>query len=405
MSPLPLLLLAPLLPAQPPAGDRPVAADVVVRNVTLFDGTGKPGVRGALAVRGDRIVGVGTFKVSGKPRVIDGTGLYAAPGFIDLHTHCDTGSPSIRDEKGRKNQCYLWQGVTTAVTGNCGAGPVDVAAFYSALEKNGVGTNVAHQVPHNAVRSRVMGNANRRPSETELRAMKALVDRGMKDGAWGLATGLIYNPGTYAETEEIIELARVAAEHGGIYASHIRNEGTGLLAAVEEALRIGREAKLPVHISHFKSSGRKAWGKCVDAIALVEQARANGQAVTADQYPYYASSTSLQATLVPARYREGTREQYRQRLDDPELGPRIRKAVEEALGDDGGQRILIARYRPKPEWQGKRLGEVAAAEGKSVLDVALEIERNGGAQIVHFSMREEDVRIIMKQPFVATASD
>lgn len=397
-----MLVVAASTLAQPAP---PVLAEIVIRGATLFDGTGNPGVKGDLAIRGDRIVAVGEFTVANRARSIDGTGLYLAPGFIDLHTHCDTGSPGITQEKGRKNRCYLWQGVTTIVTGNCGSGPVDVRVFYNILDNNGVGTNVAHQMPHNSIRDQVMGNSDRPPTDSELRTMRNLVDRGMRDGAWGLSTGLIYNPGTYAKTEEIIALAQVAARYNGFYASHIRNESTGLLTAVEEALRIGKEANLPVHISHFKSSGRSAWGLCADAIALVEHARAEGQPVTADQYPYYASSTSLTATLVPTRYREGSHEEYRQRLDDAELGPRIREAVEEALGDDGGERILIAHYRPRPEWNGLRLGQIAEQEGKSVLDTALDIERGGGAQIVHFSMREEDIRLIMQQDFVATASD
>jgi N-acyl-D-aspartate/D-glutamate deacylase len=228
----------------------------------------------------------------------------------------------------------------------------------------------------------------------------------MKDGAWGLATGLIYNPGTYARTDELIVLAKVAARHGGHYASHIRDEGTGVLTALDEILTIGREAGLPVHISHMKASGRKAWGKAADEIALVERARAKGQVVTADQYPYTASSTSLAATLIPAQFREGSPKDYLARLDDPEQSPRVRRAIEAAVeGRQGGKSIRIARYVPRKAWQGKDLAAIAAEEKKSLLDIVLEIERHGGAQIVNFGMSEEDVRLIMKQSFVATASD
>jgi N-acyl-D-aspartate/D-glutamate deacylase len=217
---------------------------------------------------------------------------------------------------------------------------------------------------------------------------------------------LIYNPGTYAKTEEIIALAKVASRHGGFYASHIRDEGTGVLAAIEEALKIGREAKLPVHISHLKASGRRAWGMAADEIALIQQARAKGQMVTADQYPYIASSTSLAAMLVPPQFREGTQEDFLARFDDSEQGPRIRKAIEEQINSrNGGQSLRIARYSPKPAWQGKDLQTIAATEKKSVLDIVLEIERNKGAGVVSFGMSEDDVRLIMKQPFVATASD
>jgi N-acyl-D-aspartate/D-glutamate deacylase len=385
------------------AADPGVAADFVLRGATLHDGSGAPGVVGDLAIRGDRIVAVGRFAVAGSPRTLDARGLVVAPGFIDLHTHSDY---PLQEAATRANLCYLLQGVTTVVTGNCGSGPVDVAAYYKSLETGKVGSNVAHQVPHNAVRRAVMKNVNRAPTAAELRRMEQLVEQGMRDGAWGLSTGLIYNPGTYSRTDELIALARVAARHGGFYASHIRDEGAGVLVALEEALTIGREAGLPVHISHLKASGRKAWGMAADEVALITRARQAGQAVTADQYPYAASSTNLAATLIPARYREGERKDFLARLQDPEQGPAIRAAVEERLrACDGGRRIRIAHYAPRPAWQGKDLEAVALAEKKTPLEVVLEIERNGGAQIINFSMSEEDVRLIMKQPWVATASD
>jgi N-acyl-D-aspartate/D-glutamate deacylase len=399
MLPLTAVLLLSLTPAADPA----VEADVVIRGVTLYDGSGKPGRPGDLAVRGERIVAVGRFTAAGQPRVIDGRGLAAAPGFIDLHTHSD--DPLTRP-RTRANLCYLRQGVTTVVTGNCGFGPSDVADYFKKLEAGGVGSNVIHQVPHNAVRMRVMKNANRAPTADELKQMEALVDQGMKDGAWGLATGLIYNPGTYAKTDELIALAKVAARHGGFYASHIRDEGLGLLTAIEEALRIGREAGLPVHISHLKASGRKAWGKAAEAIARINQARADGQVVTADQYPYIASSTSLAAMVIPPQYREGTHQDLLARLDDPDLGPRLRQAIAARIdGRDGGKSLRIARYAARPEWQGKDLAAIADAEKKTPLDIVLEIERHNGAGVVSFGMNEEEVRLIMKQPFVATASD
>ena len=395
--------LYPLLVCMLVSGQPAVEADVVVRGATLYDGSGAAGVLGDVAIRGERIVAVGRFTLAGKPRILDGKGLAAAPGFIDLHTHSDR---PLQKRDTRANLCYLHQGVTTVVTGNCGSGPVDVAEYFQTLERGKIGTNAIHQVPHNNVRERAMKNANRPPTDDELRQMGALVDRGMKDGAWGLSTGLIYNPGTYAKTAELIALARVAARHGGFYASHIRDEGTGVLGAINEALTIGREAGLPVHISHLKASGRRAWGMAADEIALIDKARKAGQAVSADQYPYIASSTSLKATLIPTSFREGSQKDYLSRLNDAEQLARLRPLVERDIKrHQGGKDIRIARYAPKPAWQGKDLAAIAALEKKPAADIVLDIESHGGAQVVIFSMNEEDVRLIMRQPFVATASD
>jgi N-acyl-D-amino-acid deacylase len=394
------LTLAALLFAPAAA---PLDADVVLRGATLYDGSGQPGVIGDLALKGDKIVGVGKFEVAGTPRVLDCTGLIIAPGFIDLHTHSDY---PLQKTATRGNVNYLTQGVTTVVTGNCGAGPVDTGAYFKKVEKGGIGTNLIHQVPHNSVRERVMGNVNRAPSAEELAKMEALVDQGMRDGAWSLATGLIYNPGTYAKTDELIALAKVAAKHGGFYASHIRDESTAVLVAIEEILEIARRAGLRVHISHIKVSGRRAWGKAPEVIALLRRARKVGVLVTADQYPYIASSTSLSATVIPAKYREGSSKALIARLDDPQTGPRLRKDIENLLGGRaGGKSIQIARYAPRPEWQGKDLATIAALEKKTPLDIVIEIQRKGGAQIVSFSMNEEDVRLFMMEDYVATASD
>lgn len=397
-----IVVLVGLAPVSLRAADPP-PGDIVIRKVTIHDGSGKPGQVGDLHIKGDRIVAIGTVPKIPNAQEIDGTGLIAAPGFIDLHTHCDYG---LLNDGGRPNKNYITQGCTTVITGNCGSGPVDVAKFYTQLGSKGTGTNVIHLVPHNDVRQKVMGNVNRLPTSAEQEQMEKLVEQGMKDGAWGLATGLIYNPGTYAKTEEIIGLAKMAARHHGIYASHIRDEGSGLLTAIDEAIRIGKEAGLPVHVSHIKASGKGTWGKSTDAVARIEKARAERQVVTADQYPYIASSTSLRATLVPSRFREGKDAEYVARWDDPKTGPDLRKAVESALGGrDGGERIQIARYARTPAWQGKTIAAIARKEDRPAIDIVAEIETHGGASVVNFAMNEEDVRVYMKRDWVATASD
>jgi N-acyl-D-amino-acid deacylase len=380
-----------------------VDADFVLRGATIYDGSDQPGQVGDVAIKGDRIVAVGKFDVGGKPRIIDATNLVVSPGFIDLHTHSDTAL-TLKDT--RANMCYLKQGVTTVVTGNCGSGPSDVDAYFKKLEKGGIGSNVIHQVPHNDVRMKVMGNSNRDPTPEELRRMEDLVEEGMRAGAWGLSTGLIYNPGTYSKTEEIVALAKVAAKYDGFYASHIRDESSGVLAAIEEVLAIARLCGIRVHISHIKVSGRRAWGKAPDVIALIRRARKDGLEVTADQYPYTASSTSLGATVIPAKYREGSAKDMIGRLDDPDLGPKMKKAIADSIENhQGGRSIRIASYAAKRAWQGKDLATIAELEKKSPLDIALEITRNGGAQIVSFSMKDEEMRLFMKEPYVATASD
>ncbi len=395
------LVACTLLPAS--VGQTPVEADYVLRNATIYDGGGGDGTVGDLAIKDDRVVAVGKFAWAGTPKVLDCTGLVIAPGFIDLHTHSDT---AITQPKTHANLNYLTQGVTTIVTGNCGAGPTDVAGYFKKMEAIGIGSNVLHQVPHNDVRARVMGNVDRDPTPEELKQMEALVDRGMRDGAWGLSTGLIYNPGTYAKTDELVALAKVAARHGGFYASHIRDEGDRVLVAIEEILTIARRAGLRVHISHIKVSGRRNWGKAPDVIGVLRKARSEGIEVTADQYPYIASSTSLAAMVIPAKYRQGSNKDLLARLDDPEVGPKMRKAIEELIdGRQGGKSLKIASYSPRPDWQGKDLDTIAALEKRPMLEIVIDIQRHGGAQVVSFGMNEEDVRLFMKEPYVATASD
>ena len=380
--------------------DGAVDADILLRGGTIVDGSGAEGVVGDLAIRDKRIVAVGKFRAGRVGRTLDCAGLIIAPGFIDLHTHSD--DPIVAPAT-RGNVNYLTQGCTTVVTGNCGSGPVNVAAYFEKIDAAGAGTHVIHLLPHGSLRAQVMGRGNRAPTAEELVEMQRLADQAMRDGAWGMTTGLIYVPGTYAETAELIEIARIVAKHGGIYASHIRDEGTGLLDSIGEALRIGREAGLPVHISHFKATGREAWGTLRVAAETIDQARAAGQRVTADQYPYAASSTSLEATLLPAWSREGGHKELERRLQDAEQRTKIRAAIEQALA--GKVRVQIASYAPRRDWVGKSLDEIAALEKREVADVVLEIESRGGARIVNFGMQEDEVRFAMQRPWVATASD
>lgn len=378
-------------------------ADILLKGGLIHDGSGEPPQRGDVAIHDGKIVAVGEFKLKSVDLEIPCEGLVITPGFIDLHNHSDS---MIVRAGTRANMNYVLQGCTTIVTGNCGSGPVDVQAYYADIDKAGAGTNVAHLLPQGNLRREVIGNERRPATAEELEKMQELAAQAMKDGAWGMSTGLIYVPSSYADTAELVAIAGVISEHGGIYASHIRGEGSGLLDSVNEAMEIGRRAELPVHVSHFKSSGRENWGLVRVAVDLIEKARARGQQVTADQYPYRASSTSLDATLLPSRMRSGGRAAMVKRLDDPEQGEAMVAAIRRSLERrDGGASIRIARYSPNKKWVGKNLREIAELENRTTLEIALEIIRGGGAAIVNFSMDEEDVRFVMRVPWVATASD
>ncbi len=385
------------------SADAPIVADILLRNGTIVDGSGAPASVGDVAIHRGRIVGVGQFELARAERTLDCTNLIIAPGFIDLHTHSDDQVIS-HTMRGCVN--YLMQGCTTCVTGNCGAGPVDMAAYHAKIDLAGASTNVAHLLPQGSLRERVIGKQDRPPTVEELQRMRDLADNAMRDGAWGMSTGLIYVPSVYAKTDELIEIAKVVASHRGIYASHIRGEGRDLLEAVHEAIQIGQAAKIPVHISHFKASGTEHWGLIRQAATVIEQARATGQFVTADQYPYTASSTSLEATVFPTWARAGGTKDFMTRLDDPEQGPRIRESVTRQIAKcNEGAALFIARCKYRPAWVGKNLKQIADEEQRSAVEIAIDIARHDGASIVNFSMSEDDVRYAMQLPWVATASD
>ncbi|MBI2480486.1 MAG: D-aminoacylase [Planctomycetia bacterium] len=378
----------------------PIDADILLHGGTLYVGDGQPATVGDVAIRDEKIVGVGQFESGKIKRRIDCTGLIVSPGFIDLHNHSD--EPVTRKET-RAVVNFLTQGCTTIVTGNCGGGPVDAAGYYDKVDELGAGVNVAHLLPQGALRREVLGSEQREATDDELARMREMTEKAMQDGAWGMSSGLIYVPSSYADTAELTEIAKIVASHHGIYASHIRDEGTGLLDAIGEALEIGRGANVPVHISHFKSSGKDSWGLVRTAVDVIERARAAGQVVTADQYPYTASSTSRSATFIPAWARSGG---MLARIEAGADSQRAQAAIRKKLDiTDAGQRIQIANYDPRPDWAGRRLKEIADEEKLDPFDLILQIERNGGAQVVNHSISEEDVRFVMQLPWVATASD
>ncbi len=382
------------------------AYDLVITNARIVDGTGNPWFRGSIALRGGKIVRVGRIDAAGAKQTIDAGGKIVAPGFIDVHTHTEAifNTPSAEN--------FVRMGVTTLVTGNCGSSATDIKAFLGRVKEKPIAVNLATLIAHGAVRSKVMGLDNRAPTVEEQSKMNALVEQGMKDGAVGLSTGLIYVPGTFAKTEEVVELAKVASRYGGIYASHIRDEGTDVVKSIEEAINIGEQARMPVEISHFKISSKKLWGTSNTTIGLVEAARRRGLTVTVDQYAYTASSTSLDARM-PGWAIAGGREEGKKRLADKEMREKIVREMKEGLKEKGFKDYsfaYVAGYAPKPEYNGKNILEITKLNKNSKkldaqIEQIFEMYSQGSAGMVYRVMSEDDVQNIMRQPFTMIASD
>ncbi len=381
--------------------------DILIRNARVADGTGNPWFHADVGVSGGKIALVGRAGKATADRTIDARGRVLAPGFIDVHTHVEG---NVEKVPGGDN--YVLDGVTTVVTGNCGGSEIDLPQFFGKLEKLGLGLNLATLVGHNSVRREVMGTANRQASPEEIARMEEIVDKAMRDGAVGFSTGLIYIPGTYASTEEVVALGKAAAKHGGVYASHMRDEGEHITEAITEAVQVGREAGVPVEISHFKIDTKRLWGSSDKTIALVERFRREGIDVVVDQYPYDHSSTNL-GILLPSWALADGREKIHERLTDPETRARIAKEMEDMLrkkGHDDFSYARVASYKPEPAYEGRTITEINELKGRektvaneirTIFDLTLE----GGAQMVYHSMGDEDVERILRYPNTAIGSD
>jgi N-acyl-D-amino-acid deacylase len=382
-------------------------ADVLIKNGKIIDGTGNSWYYGDIAVKDGKIAAMGRLENWKSNKTIDATGLIVTPGFIDVHTH-------IEDEEAKNPLAtnFIYDGVTSVVTGNCGASNVNMKKYFRFLDSLHLSINVATLVGHNDVRKEVMGRANRKATEEELKRMESIVEQAMKEGAVGLSTGLIYIPGTYSSTDEIVRLARVAARYNGVYATHMRNEGDSVVEAIEEALLIGREAKIPVEISHFKISGQHNWGRSKQTLPMVIRAREEGLDVTIDQYPYTASSTGL-STLLPDELLADGQDSINARLQRP--GTR-KYAIDYMLQRLKKRKLkhfdypVVAYYRADTTLNGKSIEEVNLIKGrkhkaKEEAATILEMMQNGGASMVFHGMSENDVKYIMQYPFNMFASD
>lgn len=381
--------------------------DLLITNARIVDGSGNPWFRGDVGVRDGRVASIGRLPGASAYKTVDAAGRVLAPGFIDVHTHVEGGI-----EKVPRGDNYLLDGVTTVITGNCGGSRLSLNTWFAELEKTGLGLNVASLIGHNTVRREVMGTANRHATSDEIQRMQALVEQAMQEGAVGFSTGLIYIPGTYSNTEEVVALAKAAAKHGGTYASHMRDEGAKVLEAVEEAVTVGREARMPVQLSHFKIDSRNLWGSSTKSLELVEKFRREGVDVVVDQYPYVRSSTNLGITVPSWALADGD-EKIAERLSDPEMRKKILSEMLETLRAKGYQDYsyaTVASFSNDHSYDGKTITEINAmrdrpktteAEAETILDLL----KDGGAQMVYHTMGEEDVERIMRYPGTAIASD
>ena len=382
--------------------------DLLIKNGRIVDGTGTPWYEADVGIVGDRITRVGNLSGATAPQIIDATGLIVAPGFIDPHTHALRGIFDVPNAESA-----LLQGVTTLTEGNDGSSPYPIDRHYADIQDLRISPNWAVFVGQGTIRQRVIGFGLRKASPQEMDRMKQMVRDAMEQGALGISTGLFYVPGSFTSTEEVIELSKVAAEYNGIYISHIREEAAQLIDSVQETIRIGEEAGIPVQITHHKVIGVENWGASIESLRLVDEARARGVDVTIDQYPYTASQTSINA-LIPQWAQAGGREEMLNRINSPETYSTIKnEVIAKILYDRGGgdpKNVFISRNSWDPNMAGKNLAELTMEAGmeptpENAAEIVFDIIRGGGATAVYHAIGPEDVDRIMRHPATAIGSD
>jgi dihydroorotase/N-acyl-D-amino-acid deacylase len=404
-----LLACATLAASLEPAQAQTPPYDLVLRNGRIVDGTGNPWYKGDIAIKGDVIVRIAPAVAEPAARVIDVGGQVIAPGFIDIHSHARRGIFEVPTADN-----YIKQGVTTVIEGPDGGSAVPLAPFLARLDALKKTINIGSFIGQGSIREEVIGSVNRRATVAEIAKMQALVEQGMKEGAFGLSSGLFYVPGTFTPTEEVIELARVAGRFGGIYISHMREEASGVVASVQETIRIGEEGGLPTQVTHHKVVGPGNWGKSVETLRLVDQARARGVDATIDQYPYTASSTNVNSALLPAWALEGGRTQVLQRLKDPATRARMKEESARIIrlerGGGDPKNVVIANCAWDASLAGKNLADIARLRGldptiENAAEVVLWIAEQGGCQGIFHAINEQDLERILKHPATMVATD
>lgn len=387
--------------------DRHHHYDLIIRNGTVFDGQTLSQQPTDIAITGDKIIKVGNVGREPAKKIIDVKGQIVSAGFIDVHAHIEA-IMRLPDAES-----FLRQGVTTVLAGPDGRGPSPMGKFLDSLDTYDLGINTAWLTGHNTIRRNVMSTENRAPTADELQAMKDAVKEAMDNGAYGISTGLKYVPGSFSKVDEVIALSQVAAEQGGIYTSHLREEGLGLLEGVEEAIVIGREAGIPIVLTHHKAIGKPMWGASVKTLAMIDSARNLGIDVMMDQYPYTASSTGI-AVLIPTWAMAGGQEEFKKRVENPDLRSKIHKEIMFNIENDRGGADLnvvqFANVRWQTDLNGKTLKDWAIQKGleptfANGADLVIEAQLNGGAQCIFHAIGEEDVRRIMQHPLAMVASD
>ena len=381
--------------------------DLIIKNGRVIDGSGNPWYAADVAIKSGKIAGIGFFQTIEGAKIIDAKNQIICPGFIDVHTHVEEALQKLPTADN-----FIYDGVTSIITGNCGGSELNLAKFFDELKQIRTSVNVGSLIGHNTVRRYVMKNVFRDPTSAEQVQMEALVEQAMKDGAVGLATGLIYIPGTYSKTPEVVGLARVAAMYNGIYASHIRDEASKVKEAIEEAINIGREAHIPVEISHFKISSKPLWGQSNTTLGLVEKARLEGIDVNIDQYPYTASSTNM-GTMLPSWALSDGDSTIHVRLTNAETRKKIRAQMLKSLKADKRQNFdyaFVARYKEDSTLNGKNVHEINKLLGRKMnaeteADLIMDMVDKGGAQMIFHKMSEEDVTRILQYPYTMIASD